>query len=242
MHIAWQTVQKEGDASGSAAAHGSVIDILTAHIDEHPSKWVHEKLLAGAYNDAGNLLDDRNERIEWSLQKAAGIYERLLLQNPGESEIGLALTNTLVNIANSLTNLEKPEEAIATWKKLIEIREEHLDTVNSDPEFSSNYGVLANSYSTLAELQEELGELRQAIAARCRAVSLERAIVDRFPERVADRYVLQKRLHSLGHLLHEAGNAESTKKVWCEAISLWDAAPVQQAFDLASPMGLALES
>ena len=200
----------------------------------HPSDFRYRDLLAGCYLNTGNLPDDYVERLKW-YDQAVECYEELIEQDPPGLDYQRSLTNTLVNIANCQKQQGRIQAAIKTWQRLIEIREEYVKFAEEEPEFTSNRKTLAASMQSLAKLLKDEGDLEQAIRYRQKAITVRRAVAERFPERTLDKLRLFDDLKKLAELLSVAGHAKEAEAAYRDALAVWDATGDELAADMTDP-------
>ena len=201
------------------ATQQQVIDILAALVESHPSDFRYRDLLAGCYLNTGNLPDDYVERLKW-YDQAVECYEELIEQDPPGLDYQRSLTNTLVNIANCQKRQGRIQDAIKTWQRLIEIREEYVKCGEEEPEFTNKREALAASMQSLAKLLKDEGDLEQAISYRQKAITVRRAVAERFPERTLDKLRLFDDLKKLAELLSVAGHAKEAEAAYRDALAV----------------------
>jgi tetratricopeptide (TPR) repeat protein len=174
--LGWSYVQRalaqqsQGKAADALASHRRALEIREKLAAEHPNVGKYRNDVAASYVDLGYLLPA--EEAVLAYRKAIAVREQLIREQPTEAQYQQSLAATYQLLASAYQSRGKLVEALATRKRLCEVREQ---LAAARPEESA---AAAASYVDLAFLERNLGKRSEAEIAFRKAIALREQALD----------------------------------------------------------------
>ena len=139
-------------------------------LGENPNDAEQRRLLANNYRVLGDLHWQTNEPDE-SLKNSQGalrLYTRLLAEQPGSTELRLAVARTNYDIGQLFSTNEKHADAIPNFEKVIssteDLRQQFPDRIDILTLLANGHQQLGNALSWASRQKEGEAEMARAIA------------------------------------------------------------------------------
>jgi tetratricopeptide (TPR) repeat protein len=143
---------KKTDKIGeSMRAYDEKLRILTELIAQEPKNQSYRYGLAMGLDQSAqsNIDQGRYREAREALQRAAGILDQMIAEDPANREWQLIRTNTLTNLGISFRGEDNVGEVLATFQRVWDLSHEHPEVLTAYPRWAADCRIAMENASAL---------------------------------------------------------------------------------------------
>jgi serine/threonine-protein kinase len=192
LSLVYNSLKRPTDAM---AALRRAVELQKELVQQHPTSLLLRSALATyQQNLGGQLVETQPTHALPVLRQSEENFERLVRARPEVPAYRNGLANTLNEIGLCLTYTRRLDEAIATFKRCLEIRERLASDERSAPDHASNLGETLNNLGWVEMARKQWNEARHYLE---RAVEHQRRALAKAPIHPEYRQFLKNHLGNL---------------------------------------------
>jgi tetratricopeptide (TPR) repeat protein len=213
------TYHATGKWHQSLGAYWRQAELLAAMAREEPAHEEHNRKLALSYRACGNVLRDLGETPDAraAYQQAVELQERLMAESPGNLDLQVALSNTLLNLTTTMSPQGEAEEIEKVFRRVVKLDRAAVDADGPGSRFLPE---LALALDGLGMRLLDSGKIDDARAAIDESLKTYKELLkvhaqnDNFKRYVARSYT------NHGRVLAAAGEVQDAEQAHKEAVTL----------------------
>jgi tetratricopeptide (TPR) repeat protein/tRNA A-37 threonylcarbamoyl transferase component Bud32 len=195
------------------------LDLRRMRIDGDADAQRYKLQLAETLTDFGTYERTAGEtaRAQKLLGEACDVLERMCRRWPDDQEYVVRLLRVLPRMAATQTDSKQPEQAAATWRKTIALRQPIVDREN--PESARVRLDQAADYGNLARIARGQKAYEESLGLYGHALAQVKTLTEKSVERDRDR-VMRAIHHGRATTEHEMGRFREAAESWRAAVAL----------------------